>query len=92
MLLLFSLIPATALLVVAFFVLFGSVKTEGALRRFGQYLAIWLLFLAGILVLGGLLAFLFGWNPIAGVIDRMEQHMQTIEKIGPKQSPQPQGQ
>jgi hypothetical protein len=90
MLLLFSLIPATTLLVVGFFVLFTSNRAEGALRLFGQFLASWLLFLAGVLVLGGLLASIVGWNPISGLMDRMGEHMRTMEQLEQKQPREPQ--
>ncbi len=85
MVLLFSLVPATTLLVIGFFVLFTSTKAEGVLRRFGQYLAIWHLFLAGVLVFGGLLASIVGMpNPISSVMDRMGQHMRTMEQLEQK--------
>jgi hypothetical protein len=86
MLLLFSLIPATTLLVVGFFVLFTSTRAEGALRHFGQYLAIWHLFLAGVLVLGGLLASIGVMpDPISSMMDRMGQHIRTMEQLEQKQ-------
>ena len=77
MLLLVTLIPATALVVVGFFVLYASTRTEGGLRSFGRYLAIWLLFLAGVTVLGGVLAPAIG---IRGPMDSMEEHMQRMER------------
>jgi hypothetical protein len=86
MLLLFSLVPAPTLLVIGFFVLFTSTRAEGALRRFGQYLAIWHLFLAGVLVPGGLLASIVGMpDPISSMMDRMGQHMRTMEQLEQKQ-------
>lgn len=41
-----SLIPATFFVVVGYFVLFTSGKTEGGVRMFGRGLAIWLFVLA----------------------------------------------
>ena len=49
----FSLIPATLLVVLGYFVLFSSTKTEGAVRTFGQILAIWIFVLAAILPVAG---------------------------------------
>ncbi len=43
---LFSLIPATFWLVVGFFVLFTSNKAEGATRKFGRILEIWIFVIA----------------------------------------------
>lgn len=86
MLLLFSLVPATTLSVIGFFVLFTSTRAEGALRRFGQYLAIWHLFLAGVLVLGGLLAPIVGIrDPISSLVDRMGEHLRSMEQLEQKQ-------
>lgn len=70
MLLFVSLIPAKALVVVGYFVLYASTRTEGGLRSFGRYLAIWLLFLAGVTVLGGVLAPALG---IRGPMDNMDR-------------------
>ncbi len=42
----FSLIPATILMVVGYFVLFSSSKTEGSIRLFGRVLAIWIFAIA----------------------------------------------
>jgi MFS-type transporter involved in bile tolerance (Atg22 family) len=78
MLFFFSLIPATALAVAGYFVLYASTRTEGGLRSFGRYLAIWLLFLAGATLLGGILAPALG---IQGPMERMEQHMQRMEHL-----------
>lgn len=41
-----SLIPATLLVVVGYFVLFSSTRTDGAVKAFGQILAIWVFVLA----------------------------------------------
>src|ERR1700722_19163677 len=47
------LLGATFLVVVGYFVLLTSSRTEGALRTFGKYLGIWLVVLAGLFIIGG---------------------------------------
>lgn len=42
----FSFIPATWAVVVGYFVLFASTKTEGGIRKFGKVLAIWIFVIA----------------------------------------------
>lgn len=83
MIFLFSLIPATILIVVGYFVLFASTRVEGGLKRFGRYLGAWILFLAGVAVLGGLLASTFGMEDRMGGV---MQHMQTMEEMEQEQS------
>lgn len=56
MLYLLALIPATALTVAGYFVLYFSARTEGGLRAFGKYLAFWSFTLAGLLILGAIFA------------------------------------
>jgi hypothetical protein len=41
-----GLIPATFFIVVGYFILFSSIKAEGAIKRFGQILAIWVFIVA----------------------------------------------
>jgi hypothetical protein len=49
----FSLLPATFLAVVGYFVLFSSTRTAGAIRTLGQILAIWVFVLAALLPVAG---------------------------------------
>ena len=42
----FSLVPATILVVVGYFVLFSTGKAQGGIRRFGRVLAIWIFVVA----------------------------------------------
>jgi hypothetical protein len=56
MILLLALIPATALTVAGYFVLYLSGRSEGSLRTFGRYLSFWAFTLAGLVVLGALFA------------------------------------
>ena len=51
-----ALLPATALTIAGYFVLFLSARSEGALRTFGKYLGFWAFTLAGLLILGGIFA------------------------------------
>jgi hypothetical protein len=49
----FSLIPATLVVVLGYFILFSSTKTQGRVKTFGQILAVWVLVLAALLPLAG---------------------------------------
>lgn len=49
-----SLLPATFFVIIGYFILFSSTKTEGGVKRFGQILAIWLLVIAAFFPLMGL--------------------------------------
>lgn len=83
MLFFFSLLPATVLVVVGYFVLYASTRTDGRLRAFGKYLAIWHFLLAALVVLGGVLAAALG---IRGPMAGMEEHMQRMEQFEQEQS------
>ena len=48
-----SLIPATLAVVVGYFILFSSMKAQGAVRAFGQILAIWVFILVAVLPIAG---------------------------------------
>jgi len=51
-----ALLPATALTIAGYFVLFLSNRSEGALRTFGKYLGFWAFTLAGLVILGAIFA------------------------------------
>ena len=51
-----ALLPATALTIAGYFVLYVSARSEGALRTFGRYLGFWAFTLAGLVILGTLFA------------------------------------
>jgi hypothetical protein len=51
-----ALIPATALTIAGYFVLFLSNRSEGGFRTFGKYLGFWAFTLAGLVVLGAIFA------------------------------------
>jgi hypothetical protein len=53
---LLALLPATALMIAGYFVLFLATRSDGALRSFGRYLAFWAFTLAGLVMLGALFA------------------------------------
>jgi hypothetical protein len=86
MLFLFSLMPATALVVLGYFVLFSSTRAEATTKRFGQFLATWLFFLAGVVLLASLIAPSMGLRgPMGGMMGGMEQHMQRMEQMQEEQ-------
>jgi len=51
-----ALLPATALTIAGYFVLYLATRSEGALRTFGRYLGFWAFTLAGLLILGSIFA------------------------------------
>jgi len=64
----FSLIPATILVVIGYFVLFSSGKAEGRVRRFGQILAIWIFAVAMFPPLAGAYMSLSGLCPMTNLM------------------------
>jgi hypothetical protein len=51
-----ALLPATALTIAGYFVLFLSARSEGGMRSFGKYLGFWAFTLAGLIILGAIFA------------------------------------
>ncbi len=51
-----ALLPATALTIAGYFVLYLSTRSEGTLRTFGRYLGFWAFTLAGLVILGAVFA------------------------------------
>jgi hypothetical protein len=51
-----ALLPATALTIGGYFVLYLAAKSEGGLRTFGKYLGFWAFTLAGLVILGAIFA------------------------------------
>ena len=49
----FSLIPATLAVVLGYFILFPSTKTQGVVKTLGRTLAIWVFVLAALLPVAG---------------------------------------
>ncbi|MEJ2378241.1 MAG: hypothetical protein P8Y71_23605 [Pseudolabrys sp.] len=59
----FSLIPATMWIVLGYFILFSSHKTQGAIQMFGQVLAIWVFVVAAFFPVVGAYVTLAGICP-----------------------------
>jgi hypothetical protein len=51
-----ALLPATALTIAGYFVLYLAARSEGPLRTFGRYLGFWAFTLAGLIILGSIFA------------------------------------
>ena len=51
-----ALIPATMLTIAGYFVIYLSLRSEGALRAFGRYLSFWAFTLAGLVILAAIFA------------------------------------
>ena len=75
MVFLLSLIPATFLVVVGYFVLFSSAKTEGAVKTFGQILAIWLFVLAAVVPAAGAYATYVGLPSVDAMMQSMHPEL-----------------
>ncbi len=61
----FSLIPATLAVALGYFILYSSTKAQGAVKTFGQILAVWVLVLAAVIPAAGTYATLAGLPSIA---------------------------
>ena len=66
MIYLLALLPATALTIGGYLVLYVSGRSEGALRTFGKYLGFWAFTLAGLVILGALFAAAHGGHHCPG--------------------------
>jgi hypothetical protein len=60
----FSLIPATLWVVLGYFILFSSTKTQGGVKTFGRILAIWVFVLAAVFPVAGAYATYAGLSPV----------------------------
>jgi hypothetical protein len=60
----FSLIPATLWVVLGYFILFSSTKTQGGVKTFGRILAIWVFILAALFPVAGAYVTYAGLSPI----------------------------
>lgn len=60
----FSFIPATIFMVIGYFVLFSSSKSEGNIQKFGQILAIWVFVVALLFPICGAYATVSGLCPM----------------------------
>ena len=66
-----SLIPTTLAVVLGYFILFSSTKTQGAVKTFGRILAIWVLATAALLPLAGGYATYAGLPPLSAMVQSM---------------------
>ena len=64
----FSLIPATIIAVIGFFVLFASTKAEGGVRTLGRILVIWVFIVATFPPMGGAYVTLAGACPLTEML------------------------
>lgn len=86
MIFLISLIPTTGLVVVGYFVIYTATRGKGGLKRFGKYLGVWLFFLAGVSILGGLFASTVGMQgPMGTMVGEIGQHMETMGNMQKEQ-------
>lgn len=67
----FSLFPATIWLIIGYFVLFSSTKTEGGVQKFGQVLSLWVFVIAALIPLMGLFVTFSGLCPITEIMEQM---------------------
>jgi len=67
----FSFLPATFWVVVGYFVLFASTKSEGGVRVFGRILAIWIFIIAAFIPLMGAYISLSGLCPLETLLQGM---------------------
>lgn len=68
----FSLFPATIWIIIGYFVLFSSTKTEGAIQKFGRILSIWIFVIAAIIPLMGLYVTFSGLCPVTEIMAKMQ--------------------
>jgi len=73
-----SLIPATIWVVLGYFILFSSNKSEGAVQKFGQILAAWVFLIAVLLPLMGAYATLSGFS-LEAMMSPMHERMHPAE-------------
>lgn len=67
----FSFFPATIWLIIGYFVLFSSTKTEGGIQKFGRLLSIWVFVIAALIPLMGLYVTISGFCPITEIMAQM---------------------
>jgi hypothetical protein len=67
----FSLIPATFWVIVGYFVLFTSTKADGAVKKFGRALAVWIFIIALFIPIMGAYVTVTGLCPIDQIIQEM---------------------
>ena len=78
----FSLIPATMIVVVGYFVLFAAGKAEGTLAKFGCVLAIWIFVIALLPPLAGAYMTVSGGCPVVKMMKESGGWMRGHHKGG----------
>lgn len=68
---LFSLIPATLWVILGYFVLFSSTRSQGSVQIFGRILAAWVFILAALFPMIGAYVTYAGLCPIGAMIQSM---------------------
>lgn len=71
----FSLIPATLIVLIGYFVLLSSTKREGAIKKFGKVLAIWIFIIAAFFPLMALYVTFSGLCPMGEIMQGMHSGM-----------------
>lgn len=59
----FSFIPTTLWIVLGYFVLFSSTKTQGGVQLFGRILSAWIFIIAALFLVTGAYMTLSGFSP-----------------------------
>jgi len=67
----FSFVPATFWLVVGYFVLFSSTKTEGGVQVLGRVVAIWIFIIAAFIPMIGLYVTIADLCPLEAIMDKL---------------------
>ncbi|HEU0200855.1 MAG TPA: hypothetical protein VFR86_10520 [Burkholderiaceae bacterium] len=75
-----SLIPATVLVGVGYFILFSSTKAQGVVKAFGQILAVWVFVLAAVFPMAGGYATYADLSPVK----QMMRSMHSGERSQPE--------
>jgi len=75
-----SLLPATIWVVLGYFILFSSTKSEGAVQKFGQILAVWVFIIASLLPVVGAYATLSGFSLEETVMRPIHERMHPSER------------
>jgi hypothetical protein len=70
----FSLVPATLLVTIGYFVLFASTKAENGVKAFGRILAIWIFLIALFPPVAGAYVTLSGQCPIEQILEKFQKH------------------
>ncbi len=68
----FSFLPATIWVVVGYFILFSSTKTQGGVQMFGRVLAIWVFVIAAFFPVMGAYVTFAGLCPIEAMFQAMQ--------------------